>query len=95
MENINQGNPEWNEVESVPFEIDPVILAEVDEFLSRAADPELKFEEWKEIQAEFEAKAKDNPAYRLAYLRKMKNPDMGFRAEMGMIEQKLKQDKIS
>ena len=91
MENFNKEQSESTEVESKPFEINPVILAEVDEFLRKSALQDLQFEEWKKMRADFEAKANENPAYRLAYLRKMKNPDMGFRAEMGELENNLKQ----
>ena len=85
--NLENLNLEPNE----PYQVRPEILEEVREYLRKAADPDLKFEDWQKMQAEFAKKADADPEYRLAYLREStKRPDAITRFEMYELERQLR-----
>lgn len=89
MENkIDKLNPEPYK----PYPISDSVKQEIEDFLKKVADPKLEFEEWKKLKEKMEKKSKDNPEYRLAYLRQStSNPDMYVSAEIHELERQLRE----
>jgi hypothetical protein len=78
MEKIKNISPELHEI----YQINPIIEKEVDDYLDKLNNPELSLEEYKKNRLWLEEKTKENPEYRLAYLRKNvkydKNPTVSI-----------------